>query len=147
MGTENAHNFFSAHCFNRAWDLMEKPDRTPEEDEQMVLLNQASLWHWTQREDCKNANMSIGYWQASRIQSILGRADEARRYGRLCLRYSQEETPFLLAYAYEALARAEKVAGNRAKAAKYHAEATRSAESVDDAEDRKVLLSDLETLK
>jgi hypothetical protein len=143
----NAHHFFSAHCFNRAWDLIEKRDRTPDEDEQMILLNQTSLWHWTQRDDCQNANMAIGYWQTSRIHAILGRAEEARRYGRLCLRYSEGGTPFLLAYAYEALARAEKVAGNSTESAAHHAEAVRLAESVEDADDRKALLDDLATIK
>jgi hypothetical protein len=26
-----AHKYFSAHCFNAAWDLIEKKDRTPAE--------------------------------------------------------------------------------------------------------------------
>ena len=45
--TEQAHRYFSTHCFNMAWQLIEKPDRTPEDDEQMIRLAQASLWHWT----------------------------------------------------------------------------------------------------
>src|SRR5689334_594907 len=102
--TRKAHRYFSAHCFNQAWDLIEKTDRTPTEDEQMIRLNQASIWHWTQRDDCKKSNMSIGYWQASRIHAILGRAEEARRYGQLCLEHTDQESAFLLAYAYEALA-------------------------------------------
>jgi hypothetical protein len=80
-----AHRYFSADCFNKAWALIEKTERTPAEDEQMIRLSQASLWHWTQRDDCTNENMSIGYWQASRIHATLGRADDARRYGQLCL--------------------------------------------------------------
>jgi hypothetical protein len=44
-----AHRYFSAHCFNAAWELIEKKDRTPEEDRQMVSLNQASLYHWRGR--------------------------------------------------------------------------------------------------
>jgi hypothetical protein len=47
-----AHRYFSANCFNKAWTLIDKEDRTPEEDQQMIRLNQASIWHWTQREDC-----------------------------------------------------------------------------------------------
>ena len=46
---DHAHRHFSASCFNLAWELIEKPDRTAEDDEQMVRLAQASLWHWTQR--------------------------------------------------------------------------------------------------
>jgi hypothetical protein len=139
------HRYFSVECFNKAWELIEKPNRTPAEDEEMIRLTQASLFHWTKREDCKASNMSIGYWQASRIYAMVGRADEARRYGLLCLEYSRSETPFLHAYAYEALARAEKAAGNAGRAAEYRAEASRLAESVTDEEERKYLLSDIAT--
>jgi len=147
MEKENCHTFFSVYCFNTAWSLMEKTNRTPEEDDQMILLTHTSLWHWMQRDDCQNSNLSVGYWQASRICSVLGRADEARRYAQLCFRHSQEEGPFLRAYANEALARAEKVAGNSSVAAKYHAEALRLAESVEEADDRKLLLDDLASIK
>jgi hypothetical protein len=142
-----AHRFFSVDCFHKAWDLIEKPDRTPEEDEAMIRLNQASIWHWTQREDCAGRNLSIGYWQASRIHALLGRVDEARRYGHLCLQYSRPEPPFFLAYAYEALARAEKLAGNDALVDTYHAEAARLAELVTDPEDKQLLIADLNTIK
>lgn len=90
--------------------------------------------------------MSIGYWQASRIHALLGRADEARRYRQLCLRYSQQEEAFYLGYAYEALARAEKVAGNSTKAQEFLAEASRLAVAVADPKDRKLLLDDLADL-
>jgi hypothetical protein len=147
MEKENCHSFFSVYCFNTAWSLMEKENRTPEEDDQMVLLSHTSIWHWMQRDDCQNSNLSVGYWQASRIYSLLGRADEARRYAQLCLRHSQDEGPFLRAYAHEALARAEKVAGNATIAAQHHAEAMRLGESVEEADDRKLLLDDLATIK
>jgi hypothetical protein len=90
--------------------------------------------------------MSIGYWQASRIQAILGRAEEARRYGKLCLENSPPESPFLLAYAYEALARAESAAGNGTMTEQYRTEALRLADSIADSEDRGQILSDLRTI-
>jgi len=55
-----AHKYFAAQCFNAAWDLIEKPDRTPEEDEQMIQLTQTSNWHWTQRDDYTRKYASIG---------------------------------------------------------------------------------------
>ena len=41
--TASAHKYFSAHCFNSAWDLIEKKDRSAEEDQQMIDLAQASI--------------------------------------------------------------------------------------------------------
>lgn len=140
------HRYFSAHCFNSAWDLIDKTDRTSEESELMIQLNQASLWHWSQREDCTDQNRSIGYWQASRIRALLGHVDEARRSAQLCLRYSQQLEPFYLGYAYEALARAEHVAGNASGAAEYLAEARRLAGLVTDKDEKKLLLDDLDGL-
>lgn len=141
-----AHKYFSAHCFNQAWDLMDKAVRTSEEDEQMIRLNQTSLWHWTKRDDCTSKNMSIGYWQASRIYALLGRAQDARKYAMLSLENSRNEDSFYIGYAYEALARAEKVARDTAKMKEYLQKARQCAEKVSDAENRKILETDLDSL-
>ena len=141
-----AHRYFAAECFNRAWDLIDKPDRTPEEDQAMIHLNQASLYHWSQREDCTDKNLSVGYWQASRIYVLLGQADNARRCAELSLRYSQNEGPFYLGYANEALARASSLAGEPEKAAKFLQEAHRYLAQVTDPEDRELLANDLKTI-
>lgn len=141
-----AHRYFSADCFNKAWELIEKAERTSAEVQQMIRLNQASMWHWTQREDCTDRNLSIGYWQASRIHALLRQAENSRRYGQLSLEHSSEQEPFTRGYAYEALARAEEAAGNPAKAREYIAEARRLADLVSDAEDRKLLSADLATI-
>lgn len=139
-----AHKYFAAHCFNTTWGLLDKADRTPEEDEQMIRLTLASSWHWTQREDCTATNMSVAYWQASRVYAVLGQADNARRYGQLCLDVSQGEAPFYLGYAYEALARAEFVAGDRQQMEQYLAEARRAVEKVEDADSKQWLTDDLD---
>jgi hypothetical protein len=139
----SAHKFFSADCFNRAWDLIDKPVRSAEEDRMLVLLNQASLYHWSQRPDNDNKSMSIGYWQASRIQSLLGNAAEARRYAGICLEYSRTLEPFYLGYAYEALARAAKLAGDTAGFEKFKSEASKQAQLVSSQEDREALLKDV----
>ena len=144
-----AHRYFAVNCFNQAWDLIDKTDRTPDEDEEMLRLSLASTWHWTQRADCTPTNLSIGYWQTARIYTLLGQVDNARRYGRLCLKISQESEveSFALGFAYEALARAEMVAGNRTQMEAHLEKARRVCDSMTDEEDRQQLLKDLETIK
>ena len=141
-----AHKYFAVGCFNQAWGLIDKSDRTPEEDEMMISLAHASIWHWTQRDDCIDRNMSIGYWQASRIYALLGQADNARRYGQLSLDYSKDSESFYIGFAYEALARAESLAGNKAESEEYLGLAKKLADSVTDAESKKMLLDDLATI-
>jgi hypothetical protein len=142
----SAHRYFSAHCFNRAWDLMEKSERTPAEDQEMVALNQASIYHWLQRPDCTDKNRSIGFWQASRIAAVLENAGEARRFGEMCRGYSNDLPPFYRAYAHEALARAAALIQDKVTATHHLTEAHTLAVEVEDAEARHRLLSDLATL-
>jgi hypothetical protein len=144
-----AHHYFAAHCFNKAWDLIDKSTRTPEEDEQMIQLSLASQWHWAQRKDYSPTHQSIGAWQTSRIYAILGQAENSRRYGLLSLEASQKEGvgPFYLGYAYEALARAESVDLHWEKATEYLKLARQAAERVPELDEKKLLLSDLETIQ
>jgi hypothetical protein len=145
---ERAHRFFSADCFNRAWDLIDKPTRTADEGRAMLRLGLTSLWHWTQRPDCTSTNLSIAYWQVSRIYALLKQTESAREYGELCLDVSQsaDVLPFYLGYAYEALARAESVAPNPEKMKEYLKKAHQVSETMTDPEARKQLLDDLATI-
>ena len=149
VDVQQAHRYFSAHCFNRAWDYIDKPARTPEEDQLMLQLGFASLWHWSRRPDRTSANLSVGYWQLARIYALLGQAQAARQYGQLCLETSQAEgvAPFYRGYAYEALARAESVAGDGPKAQEYLRLARQAGEKVSDPKDRQRLFADLATIK
>ncbi|MDR7928296.1 hypothetical protein RIE95_15120 [Acidithiobacillus thiooxidans] len=141
-----AHKYFSSHCFNKAWDLIEKTGRTPEEERLMVALNQASIYHWLQREDCNNQRLSVGYWQASRIQALLGNATEALRLGEVCLSYSGELKPFYLGYAHEAIARAHGLAPSSRESARHLSLAQELAAKVSDEGERELLVADLEQL-
>jgi hypothetical protein len=145
---EAAHRYFSADCFNRAWDLIEKKDRSAAEDEEMLRLSMASTWHWTQRPECTPANLSVGYWQTARVYILLKQTDRARRYAQLSLDTAQNggAGPFYIAYGYEALARVEAQAGIKGKKEIYLNEARRLAQQVTDADDRGVLEGDLNTI-
>ena len=142
-----AHKYFSAWCFNRAWDLMEKPDRTEAEIRLMEALSHASIFHWISRPECTDQNLSTGYWQASRIQALIGNAHQASLYARRCLGYSENLEPFYLGYAYEALARAASLMNDQANFVDYLDKAESLAQRVTDEQDRQLLAADLAQLK
>jgi len=144
-----AHKHFSVICFNKAWELIEKSDRTSEDDEQMIRLSLASHWHWTQRNDYGPKNASIAYWQTSRVFAILGRGNEARRYGQLCLEVSQNKAipPFFLGYAYEALARSEAVSANPEEMDEYLNLMNQIVEKITDSDEKKMLLDDMAPIR
>ena len=143
-----AHRHFSTQCYNDAFDLSDKRDRDSDDDARMLHLSMASLWHWSQRADCTPTNLSIGYWQVARIYALLGQVDNARRYGLSCAEVSRTEgvEPFYLGFAYEALARAEAVAGDSAKRDGYLREAYAITERITNEEYKQMLVNDLRTI-
>lgn len=142
-----AHRHFSAEAFNTAWELIDKTDRTPEEDMAMLCRAAASLWHWNQRSDVNNQSRSVGYWQLSRVFSLLSEGGMAYRSGELCLKYAKGNPPFYEAYAYEALARASVISGETAAAKRYLASAQKLVDRVEEASSRELLLADIKSIR
>jgi hypothetical protein len=145
---QTAHRYFAAECFNQVWDLIDKAERTAAEDLQMIHLAHTSHWHWTQVADHTATNISIALWQTARVYAAMGDAAHAMQYAQACLELSRREDlpPFYVGYAYEALARAASIAGDRATEAEHVAEARRIAPSIDDGESRDLLLRDLDSI-
>ena len=79
----------------------------------------------------------------SRIQALLGNAAESRRHAETSLTFAANSQPFYRGYAFEALARAEKLAGNAERFADFAAKARVAAQEVSEAEEREALLADL----
>ena len=140
---QTVHRYFAAQCFNKAWEFIDNHNRTAEDDLAMLQIAMASLWHWTQREDAEPGNLSVGCWQVSRVYALLGQGDNSRRYAEVSLKHSEGLEPLYIGYAYEALARAEMIAGNRVKMKEYLNKAREFAEKVEDPEDREVLVVDI----
>lgn len=143
---ELAHRHFSVACFNATWELIDKKVRTPADDAEMLLRAMTSLWHWTQRSDCTGRNLSIGYWQVSRVLAILRHGELARQFGALCLEHSDEEDHFCRGYAYESLARAASVLRRTDDVSNDISAATDHASKIEDADDRQQLQNDLNSI-
>jgi hypothetical protein len=89
-----------------------------------------------------------GEWQISRAYAAAGRSDEALHHAERCLALCQDSAvgAFDRAYAYEGLARAHAVARDADAVSRYSEMARAEAEQIAEAQDRALLLSDLETL-
>lgn len=132
--------------FNHVWELLGTEDRTQRQDDLMVHAAHASRYLW---EDAGEATPHArGKWQISRVYAVLGRAEPALFHARRCLEICETNGigDFDLGFAYEALARAHAVAGDRGEAERFGALALEQAGAVADREDREILMSDLATL-
>jgi hypothetical protein len=135
--------------FNHAWSLLRLPERTPEQDDELIHAAHASRHHWV--EVGTAANLARGEWQVSRVYATLGRGEPALYHAGRCLAYCEGDPDALedwdLPYAYEALARAHAVAGNAAEARSNADRARELGERIADEEDREQLVADLATLR
>lgn len=146
MELEQMHKKFAVECFNQTWNLIEKPDRTPEETHKMIAMAYASLYHWS--EIGTALNLARGHWQVSRVWAVAGEGENALRHGRACLGLCEQNGigDFDLAFAYEALARASALLGDATARELYLAQATEAAEQIAGAQDKEYLLSELKTI-
>jgi len=132
--------------FNLTWTYIEKPKRTPRDDDAMLEAAYASAYFWSLIG--KPENFARSQWQLSRVNAILKRVEPALYHARRCLDYCEEadlwgwDRPF----AYEALARAHSVAGDFPQAEANLAAARTLGERIENEGDRKLLFSDLETI-
>jgi len=144
--TRAQHRKIGGDLFNYTWTLLDRKDRSPEEDDEMLHAAHASRFHWGHAGTPRNR--SIGEWQLSRVYATLGRTEPALYHAHRSLdiarRYGLGR--FYLAYAYEALARASAVAGNRRSRDRNVREARRIGSGVRDRDDRRMLLEDLATI-
>jgi hypothetical protein len=127
---------------------MELPERTPEQDDELIDTAHASAYHWLQVGT--PANRARSQWQLSRVYVVLGRAEPALHHARRCFDWCEAYPEALedwdLAYAHEALARAHALAGDAEKARRHAGRARELAAGVKGAKDREHLDTDLATL-
>jgi DNA-binding transcriptional MerR regulator len=136
----------AAGLFNETWTLLERTDRTPADDDRMINAAHASRFHWGNVGE--PVNLAIGEWQISRVYSVLGRAEPSLYHANRSLELCRDHGigDFSLAYAYEALARAHLVAGDRTEAARFTELAREAGETIAEEEDRELLTQDLEAI-
>jgi DNA-binding transcriptional MerR regulator len=117
--TADEHRRLGIDLFNKTWTLMERAERTAEEDDELLHCAHASAYHWLQAGTIVNRVRSE--WQCSRVYTVLGRAEPALWHARGCLELAEsapdELEEFDLPFAYEAMARAHALAGTRPRRA------------------------------
>jgi tetratricopeptide (TPR) repeat protein len=141
-----AHRFFAIHFNGQSWDLLNRAERTKEEDELMLYSAQASCRHWL--EAGTGVNHQRGEWLIARVYSVLGLGEAALRHAERCLQLSKQHTDLMKdfdwAFAYESVARANAVAGNRDEALQYVELAQKAGDAIEADQDKEILFGDFD---
>lgn len=140
------HKKLAVDLFNLVWSLMDKKERTKEEDDKMVHAVHASRFHWG--EIGKPVHFERGEWQISRVYAVLNRPQPALYHAKRCLEICKENNigDWDIAFAYEAMARAYAVAGEKTESEKYMKLAKEAGEQIKEKEDKDLFISDLKTV-
>ena len=118
--------------FNSCWKLIEKSDRTSEEDAEMIHLAHASRWHWGNVGGIQER--AIGEWQCARVHALLGNGRVALLHATLSAQLARIlPTPhFMKASAAEALAFAHFLLGEDQTASEYKEQAIKLLEGLNE---------------
>jgi DNA-binding transcriptional MerR regulator len=146
------HRQLGVELYNSTWALIEKPDRTPAEIDEMIHRAHASRWHWARASGAKPVQLARGEWLCARVYATLDRPEPARWHALRCVEIVEAigaddgREPWDLAAAYEAMARAAFAAGDGASGALWKARALESLAAIEDPDDRLPIEQDLATL-
>jgi hypothetical protein len=141
---EDAQLHFAKSLNRTVWELLERPWRSRAEDEMMVHAAHASCYHWLQIGT--GLQHQRGEWLIAHVYTELGIVDAALRHAARCLEITKEfpdqMRDFDRAYGYEAVARANALAGNQKGAQEYLRLAEEAAQAIRNSDDRKNFFGD-----
>lgn len=100
------------NAFNKTWDYIEKIDRTPFDNSEMIKLAFESRYYWSLVGN--DLNIVRGDWLISRVFSELKILEDALMYAQKCLAKTLENQfkDFDLFFAYESLVRVYHLMGD-----------------------------------
>lgn len=147
--TDTANRWFGVEYNNGIFPLLVKADRTDEETERMIQMAFASTLHWSDYSGCKYANMVRGINMITTALAFAGRKESALYYAmknyEMVVNNLNEVADFDISYMYMQFARSLALNGLLDEAGKRLKECLDSIEKIKVPEDKKIVISDIET--
>ena len=139
------HQSLAINLNQETWGLLEREDRTDNDDQRMITFAKGSLYHWQRSPNCRPVNHQRGEWLISHVYAVLNRGKEALFHAEICMDITMNESliDFDLAYAYECKARAYAALDSPQKMNKCYSNAKASGEKIKKNKDKKLFFSDL----
>ena len=137
------HRFQAVEANNSVWELIELPERDPDQVEDMLRRAYAAAYHWDRAAGRTPGNSARADWLLSKVHLLAGHPETALLHAGRCLTTCETHglKDFDLAYAHEATARALKTLGRADDAARSWEAA--KAVPIADPEDREHVEEDL----
>ena len=136
---------FAIDFHGKTWELLEKNNRTSDDDLRMLDYAHASLAHW--RSAGAEVRNQRGHWLLARVYSVLGEGARALKHAQVCFEllegHKADMEDFDFAFAYEAIARAYAVNGDKTEAKRFFQMAQKAGEAIKEKEDQDIFFTKL----
>ncbi|MBC8256030.1 MAG: hypothetical protein H8E85_01815 [Candidatus Marinimicrobia bacterium] len=142
---EKLHHYMGIEMNMQTWNLLGKENRNEHDDLRMINFAKASLFHWQNSPKFEPVNEQRGHWLISRVYAVLEIGEKALESAQetMCLTEQHNFKDFDLAYAYEAMARANAALGNKNECNNWQYKAEEAGELIKDSADKKYFDEDL----
>lgn len=111
----------------------------------MVAAAYTSYYHWSQVGSA--VNRQRGHWMVSRVFTVLERSEPALAHAKRCMELTEAHPDLMedfdVAFAHEALARANALSGEAGKTQELYTQAEKLGEYIADEEDKGIFMGDL----
>lgn len=133
-------------CYNKTWDYIDQTDRSNEDELEMIHCAHASRYLWG--EVGEPINFERGEWQISKVYYLVNNGERALYHASACLEICNANNiqGFDISFAYEAMANAYKLLGEKEQLEKYKALAFDSLKNIEDQGDREYTESELKKI-
>lgn len=144
---DEAHKYFAQATNGRVWELLQKPNRSSEENDEMLHTAHACSYHWQVVGTA--VHRQRGEWLISHVHVILGHGNEALRHAQRCFEITEANRnlmqDFDIAYAFEGIARAQAMLGDHRIAEEFLVLAQQAGSAIADEEDRSIFMGDFDS--
>jgi hypothetical protein len=143
---EEAHNYFAKSINGRVWELLQKPNCSRAEDDEMLHAAHACAYHWQFVGTA--VHQQRGEWLISHVHVVLGHGNEALRHAQRCFELTELNgslmQDFDIAYAFEGIARAQAMLGDHRIAKEFLVLAQQAGEAIANEEDKSIFMGDFD---
>lgn len=137
---EKMHMYLAAELNNQAWTILDKTERTPEEEAMMLYFALGAKHHWGLHPHNTPLNAQRAAYLLSRVYCALNKPAEALEQAQECLSLTEENkyAGFDRAFCHEAMARALAANGEAEHCQMHLALAVEAGKTLTDPEEKKL---------
>lgn len=140
---EKWQRWFAVECNNRTWDIASQPERTPEEEREMVAAAYAAAFHWAKvgtAVHIARADVTLAHALSIAGQGTLALEAAVRGLQFFAQRNGED---WDIAFAHLEVALAAYVRGDAARHRQHYALARQMGERIAEAEERSIFFGEL----